>query len=71
MILNILSWIQLKKDLLEIWLLNGTVATLILTNLPTAIVSISGLITIGYTIWKWRKEYRESNKNKDVSKHSK
>lgn len=64
MLLNMLTWIQIKKDLLEIWLLNGTVAFITLTNIQTiASIMLIGL-TAGYTAWKWAKEYNEQKKNK-------
>lgn len=64
MILNILTWIQLKRDFLEIWLLNGTVAFVSLTNIQAmASLALIGL-TMCYTAWKWANEIKEKKKQK-------
>jgi hypothetical protein len=60
---QLLIWIQLKKDLIEIWLLNITVAAISLTNLQ-ALASIGLiLLTAAYTMYKWSNDIKDRKEN--------
>ena len=55
---HLLAWINLKKDVFELWILNGTVAAISLSEFQT-LMSIGLIVLTGaYTIYKWRKDIK-------------
>ena len=56
---QILAYIYLKRDMVELWIINGVVAAINLTSIQTMSSIALILLTAGYTAWKWRKEYLE------------
>ncbi len=64
-----LNWILLKRDLLEIWLLNGTVAFISLGDIQSMFSIALIALTGAYTIYKWRRDVKTKKSKTDESKH--
>lgn len=54
-----IHWLKLKKDLIELWAVNSTLLTVTLADIQSAVVIAFTLVSIGYTIWKWRNEAKK------------
>lgn len=65
---ELIHWFHLKRNLIEIWLLNGAVALMTLTDIQTMLSIGLVCLTGAYTIWKWRRDIKRINndsKNKN------
>jgi len=49
---------------LYIWLVNISAIGITFSNVEQFLKIISLLAAIGYTVWRWQKDYFESNKKK-------
>lgn len=56
---NLIHNVLLKREIIEIVGLNGFILGINLANLQTDLSILLTLLSIGYLLWRWRKESKK------------